>query len=155
MTHTEWYAVDGSHALGYFIVTDGAGTFARVGPQHWTRVDNTGQEIEGELPDEIRVRVPVGTTGTRVDTYRRPPEQVSEALANLIDRVRFVPGERLEAGFTDLDKANECLTSLAEAVEDLEARFEQWLMETPPTEAGAIEAYRRCFEAVRAIVGQL
>ena len=155
MTSTEWYTVDGSFKLGYFVVTDGAGTFARVGPQYWARVDNTGQEIEGDLPDEIRVQVPVGDGRTRLDIYSRPPVQDPEALANLIDRVRFVPGERLEAGFTDLGKANECLTSLAEAVEDLEARFEQWLTETPPTEQGAIEAYRRCYEAVRAIVGQL
>lgn len=47
------------------------------------------------------------------------------------------------------------ITDTEEAVEDLQAQFEQWLMETPPTEPGAIEAYRRCYEAVRAIGGQL
>ena len=62
---------------------------------------------------------------------------------------------RLEAGFADVAKANTALTSLAEAVEGLEEQFGQWLMEASPTEPGAIEAYRRCYEAVQAIVVQL
>ncbi|MFN2496966.1 MAG: hypothetical protein ABR608_13825, partial [Pseudonocardiaceae bacterium] len=138
--------------LGYFIVTDGRGTFARVGPQHWTRVDNAGQEIEGDLPDEIQARVPVSTGGTRVETFQPAPVRDPDAVAAAMERARTA---RLEAGFNDLGKANAALTSLAEAVEDLQAQFEQWLMETPPTEPGAIEAYRRCYEALQAIVGQL
>ena len=148
----EWFTVDGSFALGYFIATDGRGTFARVGPQHWTRVDNTGQEIEGDLPDKIRVRVPTSNGRTRVDTYQRPKARDPEAVAAALEQARKA---RLQTAFTDVTKANAALDGLAEAIEDLQAQFEQWLLATPPDEPEAIEAYRRCYEALRAIVGQL
>ncbi|HET9255485.1 MAG TPA: hypothetical protein VFO16_09815 [Pseudonocardiaceae bacterium] len=57
MIGNEWNVIDGSPGEGHFVATNGAGDFLRGDPTGWAMVDNTGQPIAGDLPEQIRLRV--------------------------------------------------------------------------------------------------